>query len=153
MHLKSKCYVWVNSLYLGEKQYGIQATHVVTDMTVQYPDNKLFRQWIEHDKILIILAGINSGTLRRVRDILRFAAEAYAEELPEGVEIPVVAFHEDEESLDGALTAVGFVFPDELRDATAVFDVLKTEELHQFFMGEDFEKDKFNAWFNNQRLA
>lgn len=103
-------YTWTPHLYLSEKQCGIQSAHCISDMSLL--NNEIYQKWAETHKTLIMFEGVNCGTVRRIHHILKYAQRNLARV---GVDIPVVSFHEDEESLDGAITGAAMVFPDKLR--------------------------------------
>lgn len=111
-------YFWVNNLYLNDKQYGIQTAHCVSEMSQHEFGKDIYTRWARDGKKIIIYEGTNSGTLRRIFKILQYAVRNLAKA---GIEVPHTMFHEDEESLDGALTAVGFIIPNELRNFSFEF--------------------------------
>lgn len=168
-------YFWANDLYLKEIQLGIQSAHCISDMSIQMHGSNTYEKWAEEGKTMIIYSGTNSGTVRRTFEILQYVARNI-EKI--GLEIPHTIFREDEESLDGATTACGFIIPNALRDfATIRAEKLDTKRYHQFvternaahkvamegrdFRGEeyrDYQFDEFRLtdfsdWMNAQRLA
>lgn len=110
---KHTAYVWVNWLYMNEKQWGIQTAHCISDMSMMEFGQDTYRKWAADDKTIIMYNGTNSGTIKRVYSILQFAARNLHKV---GIEVPHVIFHEDAESLDGAVTACGFILPDAVRE-------------------------------------
>lgn len=109
---KHTAYVWVNWLYMNEKQWGIQAAHCVSDMSQMEFGQDTYRKWASDDKTIIMFNGTNSGTIKRVYSILQYAARNFHKV---GIELPHVIFREDGESLDGAVTSCGFILPDAAR--------------------------------------
>jgi hypothetical protein len=109
---KHTAYIWVNWLYMNEKQWGIQTAHCVSDMSLMEYGKDAYRKWASDDKTILMFNGTNSGTIKRTFTILQWAARNLKRA---GIEIPTVMFREDEESLDGAVTACGFILPDEVR--------------------------------------
>ncbi len=110
---KHTAYVWVNWLYMNEKQWGIQTAHCISDMSMMQFGQDTYRKWATEDKTIIMFNGTNSGTIKRVYSILQFAARNFNRV---GIQIPHVIFREDGESLDGAVTACGFILPDAVRE-------------------------------------
>jgi len=95
------------NMYVSSIQKGIQTAHVVSDMSVSLmtPDQKsAYDTWALNDKTVIVLNGGNQAML----DVI------YSLAIPFGKKhgLPVVKFHEDEQSLNGALTAVGIILPE-----------------------------------------
>ncbi len=110
---KHTAYVWVNWLYMNEKQWGIQTAHCVSDMSMMQFGQDTYRKWATEDKTIIMFNGTNSGTIKRVYSILQFAARNFNRV---GIQIPHVIFREDGESLDNAVTSCGFILPDAIRE-------------------------------------
>ncbi len=110
---KHTAYIWVNWLYMNEKQWGIQTAHCISDMSQIEFGKDTYRKWASDDKTIIMFNGTNSGTIKRVYSILQFAARNLQKV---DIEIPHVIFREDDESLDGAVTACGFILPDAVRE-------------------------------------
>lgn len=110
---KHTAYVWVNWLYMNEKQWGIQTAHCISDMSMMQFGQDTYRKWATEDKTIIMFNGTNSGTIKRVYSILQFAARNFNRV---GIQIPHVIFREDGESLDGAVTSCGFILPDAIRE-------------------------------------
>lgn len=122
---KHTAYVWVNWLYMNEKQWGIQTAHCISDMSQMVFGKDTYNKWASDDKTIIMFNGTNSGTIKRVHSILQFAARNLKRA---GIEIPHVMFREDDESLDGAVTACGFILPDEVR--TIGWDAIRSYNGH-----------------------
>jgi hypothetical protein len=99
-------------MYLGSLQKGLQTAHVVSDLAMaSVMDSKIrgaFMQWACTDKTIIVLNGGNSASL-----------EAFEKFLGDtGCQWPWAAFREDEQSLNGAITAVGVVVPESVYQNT-----------------------------------
>lgn len=105
--------------YLSSIQQGIQNAHVITKISVKYtPDTEhpvlldyvpgkqyeMYRDWASNHYTMCCLNGGNSKDLNDL--ILFFISPANP--------YPWSAFYEDEQSLDGALTAVGIVLPESI---------------------------------------
>lgn len=102
-------------MYLSPIQQGIQTAHAVHDMFVKYGSGMfqsdirgvsygLLTDWAESHKTIIVLNGGNSLILEQSYDRIAKAADK--------VGFPYVKFHEDDQSLNGALTCVGVVLPE-----------------------------------------
>lgn len=113
------------NMYLSSIQKGIQTAHAVSEMSkTVYPTNianDAYSNWAKFDKTIIVLNGGNQAMLQMVYD--------FAVPFGKRFDLPVVKFHEDEQSLNGALTAVGIVLPSSwyelasnLRTGTASYD-------------------------------
>lgn len=126
-------YTWVNGLYLNDKQYGIQSAHCISDMSLSSYGKDIYTEWASKHKTIIVFNGTNSGTIKRVFDIIQYTVRNLNKI---GVEIPHAIFREDTESLDGATTACGFIIPDYFRqfDWTSIPDS-KSSIVNQFLPG------------------
>lgn len=106
--------------YLSSLQQGLQAGHAAVDLHVKYnileqghfditPCQNMYNDWAQNHKTMVLLNGGNSADLQELFDFL------YCEENP----YPFVKFHEDEVSLNGALTYVGMILPPMIYDTAA----------------------------------
>ena len=106
--------------YLSSLQQGLQAGHAAVDLHVKYniheqghfdikPCQDMYNDWAENHKTMVLLNGGNSADLADLYSFL------YCEENP----YPFVKFHEDEVSLNGALTYVGLILPPKIYDTAA----------------------------------
>lgn len=111
MNMIHTAYVWVNGLYLSDKQFGIQTAHCIAEMSLQNPQ-EVYNEWAKNNKTIIMFDGKNSGTLKKISKILNCLRNYH---LVDGPAIPVAEFREDEESLNGALTSVGVIIPEDFR--------------------------------------
>lgn len=88
-------------------QQGIQPLHVLGDMVAKYTapsiEKTTLLEWCRTHKTVICLDGGTAGNVKRTA--FRLA------ELGDQLSLPHAAFHEDEESLDGAMTSCGIVVP------------------------------------------
>lgn len=103
--MKTRMYFLVNQYMMGI-QAGIQAGHAACEMLADYWDEdrnnkkvKLIEQWLKNDKTFILLDG---GYQQKMYE--------FVDKIPNGV--PYAFFHEEEDALNGALTALAFVLPD-----------------------------------------
>jgi len=99
-------YSFVN-YYLSPLQHGLQTAHCVSEMTTVYaPDSPHIAKWIEwaeDHKTIIICNGGNAEALENLHYQLGQLCDPFG--------LPVIAFNEDEQSLNGAITAVGAILP------------------------------------------
>lgn len=106
--------------YLSSLQQGLQAAHAAVDLHVKYnileqghfdiaPCQDMYNDWAANHKTMVLLNGGNSADLQDLFDFL------YCEENP----YPFVKFHEDDVSLNGALTYVGMILPPKIYDTAA----------------------------------
>ena len=113
--------------YLSSLQQGLQAGHAAVDLHVKYnilergqfdvqPCRDAYDDWAANHKTMVLLNGGNSADLQELFDFL------YCEENP----YPFVKFHEDEVSLNGALTYVGMILPPEIYDTSAKMRMIRS---------------------------
>lgn len=114
------------NMYLSSIQKGIQTAHVVSEMSAIWCENppsldakEVFDVWADQDKTVIVLNGGNQANLENIFQ----CAEKFATEY----ELPVVRFYEDQESLGGALTAVGIILSKEIYNLASEMRKLQTE--------------------------
>ncbi len=120
-------YCWVNKHYMKEIQYGIQSAHCISDMSRLPFGQEIYGEWADKHKSILIFDGTNSGTVRRIYEIIQYVARNFRKA---GIEIPHTIFREDQESLDGATTACGFIMPDVLRRIDWMTSLNYNNELH-----------------------
>lgn len=112
--------------YLSSLQQGLQSAHVIGDLFVKYdmcdlrpitqPEHiqqvekfeSLF-DWAKNHKTMVLLNGGNSADLDELHTFFDTAENPY----------PFTKFHEDQQSLCGALTYVGIVLPAKIYDTAA----------------------------------
>jgi hypothetical protein len=117
---------------MSQIQLGIQTAHCVTAMYAKSFNHghesstfQLMHEYASDHMTKIILQGGNCDTLQqihaRIKAILDsfWKYESQKQHIPEGthpeaVWYPFAKFHEDEQSLNGALTCVGIVLPEEI---------------------------------------
>ena len=105
--------------YLSSLQQGLQSAHVVADLAVASitggkvnTKGKIFFDWAENHKTMVLLNGGNSAMLEAL-----FQKFSVFEK--NGMHLPFAKFHEDEQSLGGALTYVGIVVEEKYYVAAA----------------------------------
>ncbi|UZZ64386.1 hypothetical protein A54_146 [Septuagintavirus sv54] len=117
--MKTRMYVLVNSYMMGI-QAGIQAAHAAANLVGHYGfayadryDDRynLVDQWQSKDQTMILL---NGGYQSKM---LNFAEGFLA---PNIEKIPYAFFCEENDSLNGALTAIAFILPQHLWDVKLV---------------------------------
>jgi hypothetical protein len=100
-----RLYSFVN-YYLSDLQRGLQTAHLVSEIFTKYilsNDNiaTILNKWACKDKTIIILNGGNCEDLMHKYNILNKISE-----------YPFAMFCEDKNSLNGALTCIGIIFPE-----------------------------------------
>ena len=132
-------YFFTNNVYMSQIQLGIQAAHCATTMFAEAVERgidtecfSMMQTYATQFKTKIILAGGNCQSLQniynRIVDSARFSYQyenfancsltcSFDEYLAEYY--PFAKFHEDEESLNGALTCVGIVVPQAIYEFAA----------------------------------
>ena len=116
------------NMYLSSIQKGIQTAHAVSEMYDTYRAGdkisptfarakEALDEWANSDKTIIVLDGGNSRTLSELYNNLRCVVDTYK------FGYPVVAFYEDEQSLNGALTAVGIILPESVYSRNSEIEV------------------------------
>lgn len=98
-----------SNMYLSSLQVGLQSGHVLSEMFLNFPDAADLRTWASEHKTMILLNGGYSSTLREIYDALNDTDNPYT----------FAKFHESEEALDGALTCVGIIVPEEIYEVAA----------------------------------
>lgn len=117
----------LTNMYLSSLQKGLQTAHVVSDLAVSAQMdsevNEVFTAWASNDRTIIILNGGNSASLERWEQFLRTFCSRW----------PWAAFREDEQSLNGAITAVGVIVPESvyMNISTEPGDVVLYDKLQQ----------------------
>lgn len=104
--------------YLSSLQQGLQAAHCVADMFMKYqyseddvPSRKEFLlEWAGLHKTMVLLNGGNSSELHDLYGFLNDYDNPY----------PYIKFHEDEQSLNCALTYVSIVLPEKIYKTAAL---------------------------------
>jgi len=135
MSKQLRFYTLIN-FYLSSIQQGIQSAHLAHVIFNDYakkklesvPDNRsidseftdailynaayeMLRLWSEQHKTIIVLNGGVNSDLHAAYDFIKENNKKFS------FNMPFTKFHEDKQSLDGILTGVGIVVPEELFDA------------------------------------
>lgn len=101
------------NMYLSSIQQGIQAAHAVHEMFIRYPerangtppfDGDFLWDWAVDHKTMILLNGGYAAAIQELVDFFDSPQNPY----------PWADFHEEEASLNGALTTVGIVLPEKI---------------------------------------
>ena len=107
--MELRFYTFVN-YYLSSIQQGVQTGHAAVDIVrcythKEYSDNlrrSFVEDWADNHKTFIILNGGNFQSLQNTLEIVKAS------------DYPYISFSEDEQSLNGMLTTVGVILPDEV---------------------------------------
>lgn len=100
------------NMYLSSIQQGIQAAHATAEMFVKYdntdnPEFSILDTWARDHKTMVLL---NAGYSQEIHNLCTFFSE-------QNNPFPWAPFRESRESLDGALTTVGIILPEEIYNA------------------------------------
>ena len=161
-----RLYSFVN-YYLSQIQQGIQTAHIVSELMSEastsvksISSNPLVQEiefdkadimvheWADSHKTIIVCNGGNRDGLVEVVALFNDNENRF----------PWTTFHEDEQSLSGALTAVGIVLPEEIYDAKPAEEegcwVCESEYRHGqvFYPAETFEA-RLITLIKSKRLA
>lgn len=108
------------NMYLSSIQQGIQAAHVVAEMFVRYNDPErplsvsaqqaaaILNTWARDHKTMVLL---NAGYGQEIHNLIDFFND------PPNP-FPWSAFNEGDDALDGALTCIGIILPEEIYNAS-----------------------------------
>lgn len=138
--------------YLSGIQHGIQAAHSIGEMAATVfgrwkgtVKEKTFLEWATFHKTIILLNGGNSSSLSSI-------FESMVKLEKEGMSLPFAKFNEDENSLNGALTSVGIIVPEEyysfdgIRKDVSECGLSLPEILELIKTNEEFELKKWKSW-------
>lgn len=104
------------NMYLSSIQQGIQAAHVVAEMFTRYPDGSvndthnqvgILNHWATQHKTMVLL---NAGYSENIHQLVQVFSS------PDNP-LPWAQFHEGVDSLDGAITCIGIILPEEFYEA------------------------------------
>lgn len=102
------------NMYLSPIQQGIQAAHVVAEMSISVGNShetsriEKYKEWAKNHKTMILL---NGGYQSRLQEVYNEIVQ-----LNGALQLPVAKFHEEKDSLNGALTSVGVILPNFIYD-------------------------------------
>ncbi len=109
-----------SNMYLSDKQHGIQTSHTVAVMASRYgrgpegyPERDMYYQFVDHGMTKIVLNGGYQSTLQKVYEILETVCPKLG--------LPYARFYEEQDALNGALTNVGVILPEEIYDYDTFF--------------------------------
>ena len=110
MKNKLRFYAFGN-MYLSSIQQGLQAAHVVSEMSTKYWGEQSeyahsFYDWAANHKTMVLLNGGYGENLRDLIDFFDCMDNEY----------PFAYFRESEAALDNALTSVGIILPSDIYD-------------------------------------
>lgn len=111
------------NMYLSSIQQGIQAAHIVAEMFTKYYEpgvdefgrqtpisgnqRAILNHWATEHKTMILL---NAGYSEEIHSLVEFFSSP-------NNPLPWACFHEGVDALDGALTCVGIILPEEFYEA------------------------------------
>lgn len=99
------------NMYISPIQRGIQTAHIVGELS-QIHNKDVYNQWASIDKTIVVLEGGNQKNLQNIYDSIVSSSLSKV--------FPFAAFYEDEDSLNGALTAVGIIVPEMIYEYTTM---------------------------------
>ena len=109
------------NMYLSSIQQGIQAAHVTHELFTKYttvsedyelnsdPARIILFNWARHHKTMILL---NAGYGENIHNLVQMFSD-------ETNPYPWTQFHEEQASLDGAITSIGIVLPEKIYQMAA----------------------------------
>lgn len=106
---KYRAYFFGNH-YISQIQHGIQAAHATAELFLKYngdsPETRALYDWAINDKTMILLNGGFQSNLINVYAVLITLCEK--------LKLPYAKFHEEVDALNGALTNVCVIVPEEI---------------------------------------
>lgn len=108
--MKLRMYCVVNQ-YIAGIHAGIQSAHAMTEVFMDYPQRKtpaghLLWDWADTEKTMIVLNGGYQSSLQELCEKLKPLSGTY----------PWASFCEEQDALNGAMTAVAVVIPEYMYD-------------------------------------
>lgn len=125
--------------YLSSLQQGLQSAHVVGDLAAASiskkkgkvtKKGKIYFDWADNHKTMVLLNGGNCASLKVLYKKFKQLAK-------DGMHLPFAKFHEDEQSLNGALTYVGIVVEEKYYNAAA--ELRRSGNSSDFFTQEEWK--------------
>ena len=107
-----RLYTFIN-FYLSSIQQGIQTAHILGEIINKYDDHplgKAVRNFNRNHKTIVVCNGGNGDS---IRELIEFLDDAKHNPFP------WATFNEDAASLDGALTGVGIVLPENVYEVSS----------------------------------
>tara|TARA_R110002020_G_scaffold475286_2_gene709424 strand:+ start:332 stop:790 length:459 start_codon:yes stop_codon:yes gene_type:complete len=102
-----------NNMYLTGIHAGIQAQHCTAEMFIKYSGSDWYsslgetlKEWAFNHKTTIILNGGYASNLTRIENLLNESSNKY----------PWACFNESMDALEGCITSVGIILPEEIYD-------------------------------------
>ena len=148
--MKTRAYFFGN-MYLSSIQQGIQAGHVIGEMTAKYwgLDNdqaNMFYQWARQDKVMILLNAGYGENIECLEDLFE-GTNDYDDEPRLSTEYdgyspyPFALFRESDEALSGAITCFGVILPDKIYDGQNIMRKVKRMR-PDLYPRQRFEKER-----------
>lgn len=131
MNTELKAYFFINDLYMSEKQWGIQSVHALSELykkKLTSNQKAMLRDWQDNHKTVIMLKGINCGTLKYLYKTISHTCDK--------LDYPSSVFYEDEDSLNDAITCVMAIVPSDLMKVEKE-EILPTREEIELMVIED----------------
>jgi len=119
MRLYTFCHAYMSSI-----QQGIQSAHILGNIVKTYYDRlgekgEMVRDFLSKHKTMIVCNGGNSASLDMLEDFFLSCDNPY----------PWSSFCEDEDSMEGMMTGLGIILPEEIYGATLVDDCFQFNDI------------------------
>lgn len=131
--MKLRAYALVNQ-YISGIHAGIQTAHALMEMSSKYDgwtgeEPEVFEEWRDHEKTIIVL---NGGYQQKIYETM---------ELWEKCNFPYAHFCEEQDALNGALTAAVIILPEYIYihkpEDEGVVEVMQEGKLHMWVLDAD----------------
>lgn len=121
--------------YLSSLQQGLQSAHAIGELFTQTElgsdSFNMVYNWAKNHKTMVLLNGGNSLSLQELYDF-------FGELKTKGMHLPFAKFHEDEQSLGGALTYVGVIVPEKYYETASAIRYKSVEDTNAIFEANGF---------------
>lgn len=138
--------------YLSSLQQGLQSAHAVGELFVKYDQhseqNTMVFDWAKEHKTMVLLNGGNSADLEAIHQNFEILEDL-------GMTLPFAKFHEDDVSLNNALTYVGIIVPEKIYTMASEVRQMRNVEVMEYFdfnNVQDWERQLIFI-LNSYRLA
>lgn len=131
-------------------QQGVQSGHAITEMSISFdtlsPQHQKYLEWAKNCKTVVYLDGGNSKRLKEIA----YAIEMVAAEF----NLPCARFYEDEDTMEGIMTAVGIIVPSPTPTQFSVKVELETSQAESALtLLTDYKHRKFTLQESIQLLT
>lgn len=122
--MEYRFYSFVAHHYLSQLQCGLQTAHAVARMSLDVQSRPSFTQWAAVDQTIIICGAGNHAGVNTCYSQM----DTFNSQYP--FQLPLVLFHEDEQSMNTMATACGILVPSRFYEAEydSFLDIWSTAE-------------------------